>query len=333
MAYRVDCVHDAGFRAPVYALLNEETGTEARIAPGYGANLYRWAVPGVHGHTELLQGPEFDLGRGFDFGTPILMPFPNRIRAGRFSFAGRSYQLPVSDPPNHLHGLVCALPWEVEGAKAGDSAARLVLRLRSIYHNEITDHFPFDFGVRLSFALTSRGIDIEIAVTNLGSGAMPFGFGLHPWFHMPISPGSRRQECILRVPARRHWVLDGENLPTGEIRTPIPEKDFLFPKALGDTSLDEVYTDLVLDRGWVRCAFRDEEAGLELSVQADRQFREFVVHAPSHRRTVCLEPYTCATDAPNLQEHGLDAGMLVLDSGMTWIGNVRLRLRRLRRGN
>jgi aldose 1-epimerase len=41
---------------------------------------------------------------------------------------------------------------------------------------------------------------------------------------------------------------------------------------------------------------------------------------------VALEPYTCATDAINLQQRGVDAGLLVLGPGGKWQGVVEMRL-------
>ena len=52
--------------------------------------------------------------------------------------------------------------------------------------------------------------------------------------------------------------------------------------------------------------------------------RELVVFTPKHRQAVCLEPYTCTTDAINLQQHGVDAGWLVLPPGQRWTAVVGL---------
>jgi aldose 1-epimerase len=40
---------------------------------------------------------------------------------------------------------------------------------------------------------------------------------------------------------------------------------------------------------------------------------------------VCLEPYTCTTDAINLEQRGVDTGWRVLDPGREWSGVVELR--------
>ena len=51
-------------------------------------------------------------------------------------------------------------------------------------------------------------------------------------------------------------------------------------------------------------------------------FRELVAFTPPTRASVCLEPYTCITDAVDLQPQGIDAGWRVLAPGdeiRTWI--------------
>jgi aldose 1-epimerase len=62
--------------------------------------------------------------------------------------------------------------------------------------------------------------------------------------------------------------------------------------------------------------------GLALFVA--RAFRELVAFTPPHRHAVCLEPYTCATDAINLQAQGIDAGLRVLQPGERWHAAVVL---------
>ena len=45
---------------------------------------------------------------------------------------------------------------------------------------------------------------------------------------------------------------------------------------------------------------------------------------PPHRKAVCLEPYTCVTDAANLQARGIDAGWRELPAGGAVGGDGRV---------
>jgi aldose 1-epimerase len=49
-----------------------------------------------------------------------------------------------------------------------------------------------------------------------------------------------------------------------------------------------------------------------------------VVFTPANRQAFCIEPYTCVTDAINLQQQGVDAGLLVLPPGEKWSGVVEI---------
>jgi len=70
------------------------------------------------------------------------------------------------------------------------------------------------------------------------------------------------------------------------------------------------------------CQIIDEAAGLQVLQRCDPVFREVVVYTPPGRNAVCLEPYTCATDAINLEQQGIAAGWRTLEPGgefRTWI--------------
>jgi aldose 1-epimerase len=52
-----------------------------------------------------------------------------------------------------------------------------------------------------------------------------------------------------------------------------------------------------------------------LAVSSDPQWREYVFFTPTSRDALAIEPYTCTTDAINLQQHGKDAGLRVVAPG------------------
>src|SRR5262245_26845614 len=110
----------AGLAAEV--LILEETGGAARaeVLPGLGFNCWRWQARSL---DLLYSDPQpFAEGRPTRCGIPVLFPFPNRIRDGRFTWQGRGYQLPLNDSSgkNAIHGFACRHPWRVvaEGSNA-----------------------------------------------------------------------------------------------------------------------------------------------------------------------------------------------------------------------
>src|SRR5690348_4806874 len=78
------------------------------VEVGGGVRDYRvgsWHVLDGYDSHQMAQG-----GRG-----QILMPWPNRLRDGRYGFDGDEFQLPLSEPPTTtaIHGLVRWANWTV----------------------------------------------------------------------------------------------------------------------------------------------------------------------------------------------------------------------------
>jgi aldose 1-epimerase len=122
------------------------------------------------------------------------------------------------------------------------------------------------------------------------------------------------------VPAGEEWEL-AACLPTGR-RLPVSgRKDLRDGQELGGLKLDDVFTALTASGHHVESVVMDPAAGLEVRQSFDPVFRELVVYTPPHGRSVCLEPYTCTTDAIHLSQQGIDGGWRVLAPGAefrTW---------------
>src|SRR3954453_14412067 len=53
----------------------------------------------------------------------VLLPWPNRIRDGRWTWQDKALQLPVASPqqPNAMHGLVAWQPWQQLAASSHEA--------------------------------------------------------------------------------------------------------------------------------------------------------------------------------------------------------------------
>ncbi len=94
-------------------VLTDGAGTRAEVWPALGCNCYRWVTGG---HEVLYADPQiFGSGRPTRSGIPVLFPFPNRIRAGRFTWQGKEYEIPPGDQAgkNAIHGFVVQKPWRI----------------------------------------------------------------------------------------------------------------------------------------------------------------------------------------------------------------------------
>jgi aldose 1-epimerase len=317
--------------ATIYVL---QHGAEAwaEVWPALGFNCIRWQVKHQDAPLDLLyDDPDlFGEGRPTRSGIPILFPFPNRLRDGRFTWDGKEYQLPCNESggKNAIHGFVCQRPWRVVGHGADDAKAWVTGEFRgSVDAADCNDFWPADYLLRMTYVLTPGQLRLETEVVNPDQKPLPFGLGFHPYFRLPFTAGAKSEECQVTVPARSYWQLQ-ECLPTGE-RLPVDAKhDLNSPRRYGDLQLDDVLTDLPNlgpdANGLRECAAIWGTPEVTLRVRCSPSFREMVVFTPGHRQAFCVEPYTCVTDAMNLQARGVDAGWLVLPPGDRWTGVVEM---------
>jgi aldose 1-epimerase len=310
----------------------EETSGAARaeVWPACGFNCFRWRVRRGERELDLLYAdPTFFLGgRPTGSGTPILFPFPNRIRDGRFTWDGKDYQIPRNDRAhvNAIHGFAFDRPWRVVDRGADADGAWVT----GEFHGSVDapDHaadWPADYRIRVTCRLSAARLQIRAEVSNPDTRPLPFGLGYHPYFRVPLVPNSSAAECTVQSHARQVWELQ-DLLPTGERRPPDPRIDLAAPRPFEGLRLDDVFTGVEAAPavGDLRLLgiLRQPSHGVEMRLLASPAFRELVLFTPGHRQAVCLELYTCPTDAVNLQQRGIDAGWRVLQPGETWSADV-----------
>jgi aldose 1-epimerase len=310
---------DPFWSGDVVVLKDREVNSWARIVPALGCNVVSFGAEIGERVVETFLQPSDEspsYARG-QYGAPVLYPFPNRLRDGRAQFGGR--QITVDRPtgqPHAIHGLVRDRRWRIDRLSSEAEAAVLQCSIET--DAEILRQFPFPFRLTLTIRLTGRSLRVSANANNLGDSPLPMGFGWHPYFRLPLVPGGDRRQAIVRIPARQIWQLDDTLVPTGEIVAPSPERDFRSPHPLGGIYLDDVYTALERPDGVSACELTDPSSGALLRISAGATFREWVVYAPPARPTICFEPYTCTTDAFNLAEQDIDAGVIVLKPGEEW---------------
>src|SRR6266487_1088735 len=105
----------------------------------------------------------------------VLIPFPNRIDHGMYVFNGMTEQLPLSEPArqNAIHGLTRWMNW----LPAVHENHRVIMAL--VLHAQ--DGYPFVLSLRETYALTDRGLEVQTVAQNIGSTALPYGHGHHPY--------------------------------------------------------------------------------------------------------------------------------------------------------
>ncbi|MGW5240812.1 aldose 1-epimerase family protein [Monashia sp. NPDC004114] len=239
-----------------------------------------------------------------------LMPWPNRIRDGKYTFEGRDHQLALTEPAagNAIHGLVRWALWEP--VEIEDEAVTVGYRL---HPQPGWDHH---LDLRTTYVLDDSGLVVTAAARNVGSESAPFGYGAHPYLATGDAPLA---DVSIRVPADAFVEVDERTLPRAIRPVGGTDYDFRTRRAVGDGRLDTAYTDVLRDDdGMWRCTVAAGDRSATL--WADAAFGWLQVFTGIAERRlgqvgVAVEPMTCPADAFNS-----GTSLVVLEPGQEWTG-------------
>ena len=171
---------------------------------------------------------------------------------------------------------------------------------------------------------------IEADADNPDIKPLPFGLGYHPYFSLASFGVS--SAVLVAVGAAKIWELQ-ENLPTGKtIDVDGATRCCRRPECVILPQLDDVMTDLYtfaydqMDSLGMVGVLQHLSGNRMLTLWVGSDYRELVLFTPPHREAICLEPYTCTTDAINLTPRGVDAGLRVLQPGEHWQAVIEMHL-------
>jgi aldose 1-epimerase len=305
-------------------LHDHASGATAEILVSLGFNCHRFTVPHRGRQVELLwRSPTFLSGvdRPSRSGIPILFPFPGRIRGTEFKWEGKTYTIPAGDAHgNAIHGFVHTRPWRI----VEKQQRKLIGQFQaSVDDPALLEQWPADFRITASYDLAGGLLRTHYLVENPGNVPLPFGLGLHPYFHVPFLDGDAKN-CLVLLPGTQRWVLENM-LPTGA-REPLRElRQYQAGTPFGGLQLDDVFTGLQFSSDG-RCSGHvyDPAAKLAVTISFDNAFRECVVFTPPHREAICIEPYTCVPNAAELTARGLDAGLRILPPGQSFTASMEI---------
>jgi aldose 1-epimerase len=299
------------------------TGTQYDIAAGeyratvteLGAGLRRLSFQDRPAISEYEADEAPPAGSG-----ELLVPWPNRIDRGRYSFAGATYQLDLSEPTagNAIHGVTRWANWVLGAHDASRVDLRYVLHAHPGY--------PFCLELTASYRLSAGdGLTVSVTARNAGSRPAPYGTGSHPY----LTAGPPQIDgCELQLPASCWLAADDRGIPVGDPQdvsgTPF---DFRTARAIGDTSLDHALTGLSRDpagRAWATLA----GPGTELTFWAGEGYHWLQVfsgdalEAGRRRRALAIEPMTCP---PNAFVTGTDVLTLAPGESVTHSWGIQVR--------
>ncbi len=259
-----------------YAAVVTESGAALRRLTHHGRDL----VDGF-GEHEMSSG-----GRG-----QLLMPWPNRIRDGRYTFGGEERQLGLTDPGhgNASHGLARWASWTLE--EHTETSVSLVYRVAA------QTGYPWSLDLHVRYDLSADGLVVTQTATNLADEPAPYASGAHPY----LTVGDGIDDCELTVPGRTRLLVDDRLIPTGTEPVSDPY-DFTRPRRIGDQRLDTAFGSLERHDGRATVTLRDPATERGVVLWADEHHHWLQVFTPpadGSRPGIAVEPMTAPADAYN----------------------------------
>lgn len=266
----------------------------------------------THDGAPLVLGFDADEPAPAAFGQ-LLIPWPNRVDRGRYTFDGRDHQLDVSEPElgNAIHGLTRWAAWS-----SVEQRPDAVVLACSLYGST---GYPFRLDVRAEYRLDAvGGLTVTLAAANPGSRTVPYGHGMHPY----LTVGEPLDTCTVQVPGGLYQPVDDRMIPIGDPRDVAgSEYDLRAGRVLGDQRIDIAFTGL--ERGTdglarVRLAgsMRSTSFWLDRAQPWLEIYTADQVPDASRRRGLGCEPMTCP---PNAFASGVD--LIRLEPGADYRGS------------
>lgn len=277
---------------------------------GAGLRAFEWhGVPYLETFPADADKPPLGAGS-------VLVPWPNRVAGGRWTFDGTTQELDQTEPErgNAIHGLTRHEKWRP--VLREDSAITLAADV-PVQHG-----WPVPLHTGITYSLTGDGLSVEHSVRNVGDRPVPFGIGCHPY---PRAGRSKRDDCTLQLAAHTVLPLDATSMIPSGPATGVDGTvaDFRRPRALAGIALDTPFGDCRPEAdGLVHHRLTGPEGGVELWAEAAFGWVQVFTPDtfPGAGSVIAIEPMTCPPDALN---SGI--GLITVEPGQEWHGTWGIR--------
>ena len=239
----------------------------------------------------------------------VLMPWPNRVAGGSYSWEGTSYDLPVDEPAfgTALHGFVTFQEWDI--VEAGSSSVLLRTLIAARYS------YPWTLAVSARYSLDpDAGLSVDLSATNIGEGTAPYGVGFHPYLAVDGLPAD---ELELENPAAIIYEANESMIPVAAHDVSSFGLDFRSPAIIGASRLDHAFAGL--PKGTWAVTLRDPASGVGVSLSSDARWLQVYSADYIGRVGVAVEPMSCP---PNAFNSGTD--VVALGAGETHTLSARI---------
>lgn len=139
-----------------------------------------------------------------------LFPICGRLWEGKYTYRGKTYEM-------LLHGFTRKMPLTLVEKKA--DAITFAIRA----NEETLKTYPFDFTYTVTIALIGETVRTTYSATNHGGEPMPFAFGGHPGFFVPLGGDGDFSDWYVQFEKdAKPQVMDMVECYMTETTTPLP---------------------------------------------------------------------------------------------------------------
>lgn len=265
-------------RPPSRRDISFASGSTSALVDSYGAYVRRLSIGGIP-----IIKPSKD-GIQTHGGIAVLLPYPGRVRDGKYTFEGKAFELPTGKDGHAIHGFAKDALWTTSPLKEDSVSMTASLRGKG---------YPGVLMATISYSVGARTFSTDCTVRNAGAGDVPVVVGFHPYF--------LAEEWSIRAdsPVYRYGLTD-TYFPTGERSRCSLEK-------AGEAKWDDCFSA----EGDITLVARGRELVLRR-----RNMPYFVLYNGEHAggESVAVEPYS---GLPNAYNNGI--GLTILAPGESFL--------------
>lgn len=287
-------------------LSNRKTKEYVSIIPDFGGTISELHLQKNNKLYSIVDGynyaDELEAEMEKSYKGAKLVPYPNRVAFGKYSFNNINYQLPINHEMHSIHGLVYDKKLSLVNQQATEEDVSI--ELQYIYDKEYKG-YPFSFKLNIFYTFSEEGLTLSTRIENIDKNEIPVADGWHLYFKV----ANKIDECLFKIPSSETLALDETLIPTGKINK--QEKYIHFSKIEGDnfdtcfvlpgkkSILSAELYDIIEDIRVVAW----QESG-------NKKYNYMQVYSPPNRETLAIEPMTCEPNALNSGK-----GLIVLKPG------------------